>query len=530
MKTTCFDQAAVYPPGAARALPPDPDTRRNGERHLPASPLRNRRCLRFGAPHIKLSSMLLPLLAWSFCAGGADAPASSKGSPRTPITIHVSTNPASPEALQQWLRKTWLGSYDQAGAKDPKWDDKARAALSALVENYTTPAEARAQRMDKLSAAFQGAMDAGCTDPLIRNLYLRWSKPGQQLPALERAERAAQIVQDLEGRDYAPAVRFYINLRAAQMMEEAYLEKRVTNWWLRATEVHSKAGKGLCQLLEDAEMPSQEAILAFSAFLHSLEKRNPVLNFYYPFLFQPAFEHWAQNPVMCREESYYWRRYAWAARGTGWASGVSENNFRLFEERLGRAKTALFRSWELDPKDPQTPTDMINVLLGLDEERGEMELWFKRAMKLNTNNYTACRHKLWYLDPRWHGSDEDLLAFGKECVASKAWGGQVPLILADAHKAIQAYNYTQEPERSTYWQRPEVWPDIQASFDRFFQLNPNAADHHQNYAFYAYRCQQWDELHRQLGLMRSTNYTVFGGKAQFERMIQEAAAHPPGKK
>ena len=173
---------------------------------------------------------------------------------------------------------------------------------------------------------------------------------------------------------------------------------------------------------------------------------------------------------------------------------------------------------------------MIRVLMGLSGDRPEMELWFNRAMKLDTNNYAACGNKLYFLDPRWHGSREEVLAFGKECLASKQWGGTVPLILVDAHRAVQAYFYNKEPERSEYWLRPEVWPDIKASYERFFALNPTDTARHQNYALYAYRCQQWGELNRQLSLLRSTNFTFFGGQQAFDKMVKEAAAHAPAKK
>jgi hypothetical protein len=528
MKLTFSDRMPVQPRNPNRAFPVLFHALRP-EHGVPGNSVTRRPLVLGGAPRTELLWLLLPLLAWSLSAGGADTAPSQPSAPQTPIIIKVKAAPASPEALQQWKRKTWMGSYDQAGVHDPKWDAKAREALTILVDRTSSASEITPEWMEKVSGAFQGAMDAGCTDPLIRNLYLRWSKQAHELPATARAERATKIIQDAEGRDYSPAAQFYISLRAGQMMEEAYFETRVSNWWTRGSAVHEKAGERLCRLLADADLPSQEAINAFSAFLHSLEKLNFLLDYYYPFLFRPAFEHWSENPVMRREESYFWRRYAWAARGSGWVSTVTEKNAQLFEERLIRARAALTKAWELDPKDPQAPTDMINVLLGLDEERGEMELWFNRAMKLNTNNYGACKNKLWYLDPRWHGSDEDLIAFGRECVASKRWGGQVPLILADAHSAIRAYNFGREPERSAYWRRPEVWPDVKASFDRFFQLNADAVNYHQNYAFYAYRCQQWDELSRQLSLMRTTNYSIFGGKGQFEKMLKEAAAHAPAK-
>jgi len=47
-----------------------------------------------------------------------------------------------------------------------------------------------------------------------------------------------------------------------------------------------------------------------------------------------------------------------------------------------------------------------------------------RAMKLDTNSYAACRSKIYYLEPKWHGSPEEMIAFGRQCVQSTKLGGR----------------------------------------------------------------------------------------------------------
>jgi hypothetical protein len=72
---------------------------------------------------------------------------------------------------------------------------------------------------------------------------------------------------------------------------------------------------------------------------------------------------------------------------------------------------------------------MITVELGQGRGRPRMEQWFQRAMSLSPNYYEACYAKLHYLQPKWFGSNEDMLEFAGECVNSSKWGGHVPLIL-----------------------------------------------------------------------------------------------------
>jgi hypothetical protein len=177
-------------------------------------------------------------------------------------------------------------------------------------------------------------------------------------------------------------------------------------------------------------------------------------------------------------------------------------------------------AWKLNPSDRRIPLKMLTVELGQGKGRPTMERWFTRAMTLETNDYEACRSKLIYLEPKWYGSPEEMLAFGRECVASTKWGGKVPLILLDAHYTLSGY--LPKANRGTYWKQPSVWNDVKSSFEKFFELNPQAVSWRHNYAFYAYACEQWDDFNKQLPLLGEINYAYFGGKEAFEKMVQRA--------
>ena len=117
-----------------------------------------------------------------------------------------------------------------------------------------------------------------------------------------------------------------------------------------------------------------------------------------------------------------------------------------------------------------------------------------------------------------------MLAFGRECVASEKWGGQVPLMLASAHETLAGY--LRPLERAAYWRRPEVWPDVKAAYERYFKLNPDAAIRwRHNYARYAYWCEQWEELNKQLGLLSPVDYSFFGGREAYNAMVRRAKEH-----
>ena len=167
---------------------------------------------------------------------------------------------------------------------------------------------------------------------------------------------------------------------------------------------------------------------------------------------------------------------------------------------------------------------MITVVLGKQKSRDKMEIWFNRAMALDPNYYDACSAKLYYLEPKWYGSTEDMLEFGRECVTNHDWGGHIPLILLDAHKSIQR-QYIDDSEKSNYWKQPEVWSDLKSAFERFFELNPDAIGWYHDYAKYAYQAGQWDTLNRIIPKLGQINYSFFGGTNEFNKMLQQAKEH-----
>ena len=180
--------------------------------------------------------------------------------------------------------------------------------------------------------------------------------------------------------------------------------------------------------------------------------------------------------------------YAWQGRGAAYAFKVTDQAWELFAERLVEAEKALTKAWELNPRDERIARQMISVELGQGKGRPRMERWFERAADLNPNYYEAFHAKLYYLEPKWHGSPEEMLQFGQQCVNSKRWGGRVPLILLDAHDSLA--KYLPKDEQAAYWKQPEVWRDIKEALEKFLTLNPEETRWRRNYALYAYRAEQ----------------------------------------
>jgi hypothetical protein len=85
-------------------------------------------------------------------------------------------------------------------------------------------------------------------------------------------------------------------------------------------------------------------------------------------------------------------------------------------------------------------------------------------------------------------------------------------------------------EKSNYWKLPDVWPDIEAAFERFFELNPDAIGYYHNYAWYAYRSEQWNKLNELIPKLGPVNYKYFGGEDEFNKMLRLAKEHASNPK
>jgi hypothetical protein len=281
----------------------------------------------------------------------------------------------------------------------------------------------------------------------------------------------------------------------------------------------------LAVALQDKSMPIEEVDAAFDMLLNTISQNDTEMADAYTQLGGPLFKNWPNTATTYFIKGKFNYSLAWQARGGGYANTVTPEGWKGFKEKLEDADAAYRKAWSLNSKDGRIPTEMIEMAVCQQKDRQEMELWFQRAMELNTNNYKACANKLRYLSPKWYGTREDMIAFGKECVASTKWGGEIPLILADAH-----WQYAQalgKDDKTAYWRNPEVWPDIQASFERFYELNPDfGTSKRYPYAWYAFYCGQMQDFKSQIKQIRDTDVSIntsyFGGEDAFSKMVEDA--------
>jgi hypothetical protein len=428
---------------------------------------------------------------------------------------------AGPSTRLDWNLKTLVDAYQKAGHTNPKWDEQARSALTEFARNRsrsTAPNEASRLIISNNCAA---AVETGCDDPMVRYLYNRYCQTGSK-QAL--ADALCKGAQEMEQSSYPSIRKFYAWQRASQQIIVAYGYGTNIPPEVRRLPVWQDAQANLQATLSDLTMPPEEVYDCCHDFLDEWKGSPEHYDALYHAMEKGFPENWKKSPMMMLLKGEAYIEMAWHARGGGYANTVTSNGWKLFGQRLTVAEKALTNAWQLNPNEPRIAVKMITVELGQGLGRDRMDLWFHRAMALDPNDYDACNAKLWYLEPKWYGSVEDMLAFGRECVHNKQWGGHVPLILMDAHLAVQK-DFTDDSSKAAYWKQPEFWLDLKNAFDRFFELNPEETSWYHNYAWYAYQAGQWDALNALISKLGPINYDYFGGKDKFETMVALAKEH-----
>ena len=135
-----------------------------------------------------------------------------------------------------------------------------------------------------------------------------------------------------------------------------------------------------------------------------------------------------------------------------------------------------------------------------------MEEWFRRAMKADPGNYSACSKSSYYLEPKWYGSEEEMLAFGAlvpgdgelECTTAVRPERMVnfcwPATLCNQEGKIDLKSDKDSKQpKVEYYQRPGVWEDVKAVYEPYLKQFPKAVNDRSMFAKLACWCGRWDE-------------------------------------
>jgi len=187
--------------------------------------------------------------------------------------------------------------------------------------------------------------------------------------------------------------------------------------------------------------------------------------------------------------------YAWDARGGGWARTVTEEGWKLFGERLNQARAELERVRNGDVLSWQARNDLIPLAMGLGLPRRYAMEQFEAAVAICPTAPGPYRALMYLLEPKWGGSIQEMLSFGRRCAKTEFYGTKIPALLAEAHWTCAGYRHGQRENASEletweelgqYFKQPEVWTELEPVLRRTTDENPDDLRDLTYYLLFAY--------------------------------------------
>jgi len=106
----------------------------------------------------------------------------------------------------------------------------------------------------------------------------------------------------------------------------------------------------------------------------------------------------------------------------------------------------------------------------------------------------ACQARLRHFQPRFGGRFEEATELGRAALRAGNLEGRLPTLLLDAHELVAAERGSKRPER--YYERPEVWADIEAACESTLAVYPGDRRLWQRYGRLAALTGRPDRPHR----------------------------------
>lgn len=425
----------------------------------------------------------------------------------------------------RWQHESLLKAYEGVGSHDPKWDEIVRQALTLAARVFAQDPTRPGDAAERLRELFGKAVEAGCDDPLVGYFNARYAdtfrREGEaaaelhraatkleqsRYPAFRRAlaltvaadgfaEAARKTVLPSASQDFAE--RGQLLDRASALLPEVLKDVTITDRQIRLITTNIVKGR---QRLGADRLQAYESLAPVLPRSRSADRAS-------------ALQAVIKASVL--------KDAAWDIRGTGYGATVSDEKFRRFQELLTQAESSLVEGIDEGSSDPAIGSDMISLLIGLDVEGGdkadrEMTAWFEVARKLDPGSLDPYDRRLTSLLPRWGGTDEAVLAFGRAAFARKEWGSRAPFILVAAHDGV----FRGPPAKLGYFERKEVCADVKSVYDAFLAQHPDADVDRSRYVRYLVECKSWREADAQLKRLGSrVAMSVFDGQYEVERKL-----------
>ena len=347
---------------------------------------------------------------------------------RKPLPFNVKTpSENGEEEAYGWFQTNVVSAYRKVGRRSEKWDEQAIAFLD-LATTWDSGIGSGPNTQTVVSSADE-LLKVGCDDPAV--LYfaalakyrLRKHEIFEPVGLLEKA------VPLFSTNEYAHTLQFMTEVLLADLYTAKIVDTHKNKLIFLDPEILTKLELALSSGDEADKMVLFKALLRNSGERFFDRNQNRACE-----LFQKHAEEW-QFKVLSGMRAI---GRAWASRGGGWASEVTETQWDGFFKGLAEARKDLTRSWQLRPDRPEAAALMIKVVIGENDSPDNERIWFDRAVSARFDYRTAYENYRTAILPRWGGSHEEMIEFAEECLHTKRYDTQIPMFYADVISTISS--------------------------------------------------------------------------------------------
>jgi len=211
-----------------------------------------------------------------------------------------------------WLKHTVREPYDRVGKKDPRWDTAARKTLDEYVLALRPGGDPEGSRIKLVGVIAHEAVKAGCNDPLIAYLDIRFGDMGLAASPRKQEDALRGVAQEIMKSDYPAIRKFFVCLRASGNLRRTPFN--LSNTPPAELLLRRKAAHYLAEAMTDKTMPIEQVFDAWSQIQRRLrydtEEVPGTLGESYQEIEKPLFENWPKESTSYLIEGKFYIDYA----------------------------------------------------------------------------------------------------------------------------------------------------------------------------------------------------------------------------
>ena len=363
-------------------------------------------------------------------------------------------------ALQ--FRMDELAKYRELSSDGPETKAIVEPFLRRSIIRDADPEAESESAKEKLAKLAKAAMETGSKDPIFLSHAANFSfRMSDYAKALELGTESLEQFDQLKA--YPDGMRFILLSRMIRMRitDRQYIHKVVglSEKW------RDEAARDLTQfLVYGSAIP--DGLRETNKRMVDTARNCKIDTIAQLETFQAAIDRYKEredhDPWLSEMgKAFFIYSIAWSHRGGGYAGDVEESGWEKFGELMPVAARHYRNAHELQPKFPEAADRLISIAKTGHAEKS-IWYWFEQAVAAETDYAPAYSNIVSSLQPRWGGSIDQMIEFGRACIASDRYDTMVPFTLARLAIEIR------EEEGLTWeelFKRPGLFDDIMISCD-----------------------------------------------------------------